>query len=476
MIKTVYQGNIDIEAWEFVLIPVYLLVIFIITSRIKNVRIAKQPEYKYYLLGLYAKIFGGLAFGMVYIFHYGGGDTISYYESGRAMVNVFYRSPLDFLTLEFGEASPERFAIFDYSTGWLVGWLYDDPRSYMVIRLISPLMILAFRSYFLTTILVAWVTYEGLWRLYLMFVRYYPQLMWPMAVAVLFMPSTVFWGSGIMKDPFTMAATGLYVSLVDEVLVRRNFKFRAVAVGLLSAWLLLSLKPYIFLVLFPGTMYWVFNERIRKLRNALVKFVLLPMALGLLTWGSFTVMTLLGDTLGKFSLEEALQTATVTSTYLRSDAVGGNNFNIGEFEATWSGALGKFVPATLAGLFRPYLWDVANVVMLLSALENTFLLVMFIRLLWRTKIIAFLPVVFKDPLVAFCLLFSVAFGFMIGLTTSNFGSMVRFKIPMLPFLVAGLYVALRLYSVPRRYVPRPRPGPGPGAPVTMPGPAPSVAG
>ena len=470
MIKTDYQGYIDIQAWEFALIPIYLLAIFMITSRIKNRRIKKNPEYKYYLFGLYAKIIGGLMFGMVYIFYYGGGDTVSYYESGRAMVNMFYTDPWNFLRIEFSAADPELWNLFTYETGNIVDWFYADPRSLMVVRLISPIMIFAFRSYFLTTILVSWITYEGLWRLYLMFVRYYPHLMRPLAVAVLFMPSTVFWGSGIMKDPFTMAATGLYVSLVDQVLVRRNFTFRGVVMAIVVAALLISLKPYIFMLLFPGTLYWVFNARIQRIRNALVKFVVLPVVFVGLTVLSVSVLDALGGALGKFSLNEALQTASITSTYLRSELAGGNSFNIGEFEPTWTGVLGKFVPATMAGMFRPYIWDVKNVMMLISAIENTFLLFMALRLLWRTKLIRLGSALFRDPLVAFCVLFTVCFGFMIGITTSNFGSLVRFKIPMLPFFMAGIFIALNMYALPRgkKAVARSR--------RPMPGPRPIIAG
>jgi len=297
--------------------------------------------------------------------------------------------------------------------------------------------------------LVSWVTYEGLWRLYLMFARYYPQLKGPLATAVLFMPSTVFWGSGIMKDSFTLAATGLFVSLIDEVFVRRNFRFRGVLMAVLAAYLLIALKPYIFMVLFPGTLYWVFNQRISRIRNALVKFVVVPVVFAGLIALSVFVLEQLGDSLGKFSLENALDTASITSSDLRSARSGGNSFNIGEFEPTWAGALGKFGPALMAGLFRPYPWDVHNVVMLLSALENVFLLLLTMKLLWRTKLVRLGSTVFRDPLVAFCVLFTICFGFVIGLSTSNFGSLVRFKIPMLPFFVAALYIMLKLYATPR---------------------------
>ncbi|MFZ1617539.1 MAG: hypothetical protein WAT41_09350, partial [Flavobacteriales bacterium] len=61
-------------------------------------------------------------------------------------------------------------------------------------------------------------------------------------------------------------------------------------------------------------------------------------------------------------------------------------------------------------------------------------------LLWRTRIWFFIRCITGNPLVLLCILFAVVFGFVIGLTTPNFGALVRFKIPLVPFLVAGLFI------------------------------------
>ena len=44
------------------------------------------------------------------------------------------------------------------------------------------------------------------------------------------------------------------------------------------------------------------------------------------------------------------------------------------------------------------------------------------------------------PVLWFCVTFAVLFAFMIGVTTPNFGAMVRFKIPLLPFFAVFLIV------------------------------------
>jgi ABC-type sulfate transport system permease component len=45
-----------------------------------------------------------------------------------------------------------------------------------------------------------------------------------------------------------------------------------------------------------------------------------------------------------------------------------------------------------------------------------------------------------NPEVALCLVFTLVLGFAVGLTAFNFGALVRFKIPLLPFYLVGLLI------------------------------------
>jgi hypothetical protein len=38
--------------------------------------------------------------------------------------------------------------------------------------------------------------------------------------------------------------------------------------------------------------------------------------------------------------------------------------------------------------------------------------------------------------------FAIIFSFAVGITTHNFGTLVRYKIPMYPFFVSGLFILL----------------------------------
>jgi hypothetical protein len=49
----------------------------------------------------------------------------------------------------------------------------------------------------------------------------------------------------------------------------------------------------------------------------------------------------------------------------------------------------------------------------------------------------------------FCFSFAIFFAFSVGLTTSNFGSLVRYKIPATPFFMAALFIVRYRWMVGR---------------------------
>ena len=115
---------------------------------------------------------------------------------------------------------------------------------------------------------------------------------------------------------------------------------------------------------------------------------------------------------------------------------------------TFSGML-KLVPAAVnVTLFRPYIWEVKNPLMMISSLEALTLLILtvFVIAKARLKIFMFL----KEPTVLFCLLFSLSFAFAVGVSTYNFGSLVRYKIPMMPFYSIAIFYIMNYLKRDRK--------------------------
>jgi len=436
-----------LSVYDILLTPFYLLVIFLFARRVRNKNIVTNPVYKYYIPGLFAKMVGGIGVCLIYTFYYEGGDTVSYFQGGTAMVNLLFKSPEGFYSIMLGNIGGESWYLFDYSTGWPPWYMWRDPNTFFVIRFIAPLVLLAFKSFIVTAILLVWISYSGIWRLYLLFCEEFPQLAKQFAIAILFIPSVVFWGSGILKDTITFSAACWFTYSFYKLFVKRERMVFNALYLIVSSYLLVEIKPYILFALLPGTLIWLLYDKIVRIKSFFVKVIIAPVLIVVFVGVGYFIFNSMGSLLGDYSPEKVLEKAVITQEDLtRSYQYGQNYYDVGKFDASVSGIISKVPIAISATLFRPFLWEARNPVMLLSAIENTLILGLTIWLLLKLRIIGIFRLIGKHPLIIFALSFSLFFAFGVGLSTANFGALVRYKIPAIPFFVSALFILKYFYD------------------------------
>jgi len=441
-IPTFTYGKVPVQAWEYPAI-IFIVILFSIIGlqivRKKNYK-SQDPSWKYFLPGMWLKLGGGLFFALIYVLYYKGGDTTSYYECSLAFINLLYHNPMAFFEAMLGGGTLEIKSLFTSQTGSPMGYVFFDDKTRMVVKLCIPLVLLGGKSYFIATLLLSLATYGGLWRLYRMFVRYFPQFYRNLAIAILFMPSVIFWGSGILKDSFTLAATCYFIVATDMFISKHGNVFGKWIMIILSGFVIISIKPYILIILLPGTMVWFFYQRIKQIKNKYFRYVIVPFIYVIILGGSYGALTQLGGALGKFAPDKALETAVVIQRDLKQSYYDGSSFDIGEFDASALSVASKAPAAIVAGLFRPFIWECKNAVMLLSGLENLFILVLTLLVLVRVRFKVIYRLIADEPLILYSFVFALLFAFMIGVTTSNFGALVRFKIPLIPLYMGSMMV------------------------------------
>jgi hypothetical protein len=158
-----------------------------------------------------------------------------------------------------------------------------------------------------------------------------------------------------------------------------------------------------------------------------------------ITTGFFAV-DIMGDYLGKYSMEKVIFTASNAQQDLKQSYYNGNSFDIGNYEPSIPGLLSVAHKAIFAALFRPTFLDVRNVVMGICAIENTFIMIFCLYLLIKLRVYKFFSIITAHPLLMFSLIFALFFAFSVGVSISNFGALVRLKIPCTPFFVSSLVI------------------------------------
>lgn len=406
---------------------------------LKKKFIQTDSNYKYFQSALFLKILGGIVFGLIYSFYYKGGDTTNYYEGAVALQKLSFKDPFTYFSILFGNLSTENFSVFDMDTGWPL--YYHDPSTFSMIRLASVVSYFSFRSFFSMTILFSTFSFVGVWKLFQLFSSLYPHLTKKFAIAILYFPSVLFWGSGVLKDSVTLMAACWFTYCFYYIFIKKeNISKNAISL-LLMAFLMILIKPYIFIALMPGTLLWFIGEKMKDITNWFIKILLGPVTLIAVSLIGIFIMTQLSSSMGDYSsVDNVFKKASESQKDLKQAYYMGNSFDIGDFEPTFQGVMSKFPVAVMAGLYRPYLWDVKNVVMLISALENTMLLLFTLSILYKVGVFNMLKHISNTPILFFSIIFAVFFAFSVGISTANFGALVRYRIPCIPFLVSALFI------------------------------------
>ena len=116
----------------------------------------------------------------------------------------------------------------------------------------------------------------------------------------------------------------------------------------------------------------------------------------------------------------------------------GSSFSLGEFTPTISGFLSQTPKAINAVLFRPYIWESKKIFSLIAALESASFFIFTIFIVFSVGIKSCLRSFISNADILFCFFFTLLFSAALGISVSNFGALVRFKIQFMPFFVIGL--------------------------------------
>lgn len=426
---------------DFVITPLYLMAIYLIAYFVRGL-VADTNTRRYFIPALTVKIIGAISVGLIYQFYYGGGDTFNYFNNSKQVWEAFKDSPSLGLSLIFAD-NQYTSANFQYAS---LMYFFHDTSSYFVVRVAGLFDIFTLHTYSATAVLFAVFSFSGLWAMYRGFYGLFKHLHFEFALAIFFVPSVFFWGSGILKDTLTLGALGWATYAAIRIFIhRKGFIIPHILLFMLACYAVYTIKIYILLCFFPALILWIFLSWRKKIPSAMLRVLMTPIILAISLALGYFALVVVGEDHKRYSLEALGQTAEITANYLYyvSEKQGGSSYTLGDFDYSATGMIKKLPLAINVTLFRPYLWEAKNPIMLLSALESLALLIFTIVILVRSKFLLALKKI--DPTITFCLVFAISFAFAVGFSTYNFGSLVRYKIPLIPFYLIGLFI-LNHYS------------------------------
>ncbi len=411
-----------------------------------------NPLYRWLLPALAFKMLGGTALLAVYGYYYGGGDVFAYFDNTRALAGLTLRDPGTALYFLAGNNHLNDFNTFSFWQGNIHQYLYIDSNTWAVSRFSYPFALLGMGRILSATLLMNVVALIGPWKLFKLLCERYPSLQKQLALAILFIPSCIFWGSGMMKDGFTYSATLWFLYAALQIFLFRRFSWMRVLLLIANAYVIISIKPYIFIALMPALLMFMLYGTLRSIPSRLLRYVLVPVVTLLISGGGIALYSALSPSLGKYgSFEQAFEKAAVSrDDFVQNQTYSANYFDIGSFDPTPAGILSKAHLALLYGLFGPFPWQANNVVMYISSLEAMAFLGLFLTALYHILFRGAYRRLVADPVQLAFLLFVLVFIVFVGVSTANFGSLVRYRIPALPMFAALLFMMIKVKKMDKK--------------------------
>lgn len=370
-------------------------------------------------------------------YYFGGGDMLGYFESGvpmaeamradfgrifPAVVEGFFRAeelsaPVEFMP---GGGSTQSMSAISIVLFFLLGN-----------SLYAASLALSVSSYLSKVLLFRAVAED-----FAVPVRPY------VLMGATLLPTAAFWSCALLKEPVVMTMIGPAV-LGLRWIAKGYRRGPALVMVVCSAIVISVIKPYVLMALSIAAGLFYFWSRLFSSDSAALKPFALITAIALGSSGF-----VLGN---RFFIKADNESATASFSRQRqlgTGIEGGSNFSIDGGGAPGEapvdrGVVGELALAPLAlftALFRPLIFEARNAVQLANALEASFLLVLFLRILRDRGLGGVFKAVRSSPTLLFCAVFTLALALGTGLSSSNMGTLSRYRAPMMPFFFMLLMV------------------------------------
>lgn len=418
---------------DFFVTPVLIILIFFVAYLVRPL-VTDAINKRYFFPALAVKIAGAICLGLIYQFYYSGGDTYNFHTHGsRHIWEAFMDSPEKGFGLIFSGGVHGKY--YEYSSRIP---FFTDPSAFFIIRLAAIFDLFTFSSYTGTAICFAVLSFVGMWMFFLTFYRRYPSLHGKIALATFFIPSVFFWGSGLLKDTLMIGCLGIATFEIDRLFFRRKISIPHLTILFVSIWCIFSVKKFLLQAFIPSALLWIYLGNLKLIPSLLVRVMVFPIMVALSIVSIYYTVVKVGEGDRKYAVENIAKTAQITAYDIRyhtgKDA--GSGYTLGVLDGTFGSLLSLAPQAINVSLFRPYLWEVTNPFMLLSAIESLvfFVLTIFLFLKYGFSLLRS----FSNPDVSFSIVFSLIFAFAVGVSSFNFGTLARYKIPLMPFYAMAL--------------------------------------
>jgi hypothetical protein len=392
-----------------------------------------------------AKVAAGIALGWIYYHHYRDrytSDTIKFFDDSGILFETLRTRPWDFFRMltGIGGDAPELRPYYERMSAWLnTDVLFNDNKT--IIRLNTVFRFFSCGYYYVHVVLINILSFTGIYAMYRTMADFSAGRKRLLFVAVFFLPSLLFWGSGLLKDGLMLFALGFLVrSYSSWMNGNRSVKNLSVLGG--SLFLLLFTKFYVIMTVLPGLLAWRLAGNTSGYRTLAI-FTLTYASLMILGFNLYRIWP-------NYDLSELIYWKQHNFLAQADRLLPASRIQIPVLDHGIASILLHAPGALVRSLIHPAITDHPDQPLVLATAIENMLLLGFLGITWfRCR--ANNPTTWKS-IHFFSLFMCLIILTLIGLITPVLGALVRYKIVVYPFL---LFVWIQLMDAEKskRFLP-----------------------
>jgi hypothetical protein len=446
------------------------------------------------------KIGAGLLLTYIYTYFYTDAttsDLFLYYKDGKIISDALKVHPSDGIRMLLGIGDSSDYFFKNYYSK-MERWnrfhdavFFNDCR--LIIRFDACVQLISFGAFHAGTVIINFLSCVGLVAMYRCWRIYFRQKEILLAFSLFCIPALLFWASAMLKEGLLVFSVGCFLYGFFEVVIHRKFVFSTILFLVIGLFFSLLVKVYFLILLFPALLsYWLVFRRTSRFK--LVFFALVYCSF-IMVGFLFCVLLLERNPARELiQHQHAFINVSKGGVYLYRDSIGvrldyvdkeriifssqkdivhiqkgssyvqWNNLTMSDTvevilssdtSAYWHSA--TLPPATSAytipplrysfssfiryapsalfnSFFRPFPTECKNAYQWFCSLENIFCVFMIFLSLFFIRYR-------KTDFTFFLLFFSFVISLLLilGYTTPVSGALVRYKAPLLPFLLIAFF-------------------------------------
>ena len=378
---------------------------------------------------IFFKVFMGCLYGWVFLHYYSGDDTWNYFNESKEETNLLMQHPLRF----FHPFSPSYALRLKGFHGWdaFVFYINDFERLF-IIKGLAILNLLTGKSYYTDVLLFEFLIIGGPLLLFKLLAREFPGRIGMYFLLVFFIPSVIFWCSGIRAEGLLLLFMVLMI-YNGQAYARKAGIWSAL--GCIAGFLGLLLIRYQFLLVFlPAFLaYWVSLKNQKTSPKYFNRIYLI-----LILIFSFSLFLPPAQ-----QLSRPLRLAQEKFFLLK----GNTHYKLDSLEPGPMSFIRILPQAAANTVFRPYPWEGKNLLQSISSIEVIFLIAgLFFYIVSPNR-----KQQVSHPLYWLFLFYSITQFIAIGYVVPFPGAIVRYRSIAFLFLVLFLYAGNPLLQQKLRY-------------------------